>query len=40
MSIVLVAGAIANKPFNGGEAWVRLSWARGLARMGHDVWLV
>jgi hypothetical protein len=28
---------MANKPFNGGEAWVRLSWARGLARLGWRV---
>jgi hypothetical protein len=40
VTTVLVAGAIANKPHNGGEAWVRLSWARGLRRLGFDVWLV
>lgn len=40
MATIVVAGAIANKPGNGGEAWVRLSWVRGLARLGHDVWLV
>lgn len=34
MQIVFVAGALANKPRNGGEAWVRLSWIRGLARLG------
>lgn len=34
MQIVFVAGALANKPWNGGEAWVRLSWIRGLARLG------
>jgi hypothetical protein len=38
--IALVAGALANKPHNGGEAWVRLSWALGLRRLGFDVWLV
>jgi hypothetical protein len=32
--LVVVAGAMANKPRNGGEAWVRLSWVRGLARLG------
>jgi hypothetical protein len=37
---VIVAGAIANKPGNGGEAWVRLSWALGLRRLGLDVHLV
>jgi hypothetical protein len=37
---VVVAGALANKPANGGEAWVRLSWIRGLQRLGCDVWFV
>jgi hypothetical protein len=37
---VLVAGALANKPFNGGGAWERLSWAAGLRRLGCDVWFV
>src|SRR5258708_23972584 len=36
----IVAGALANKPHNGGEAWVRLSWARGLARLGFTVLFV
>ncbi|MDX1393412.1 MAG: hypothetical protein R3195_03435 [Gemmatimonadota bacterium] len=40
MTTVVVAGALANKPGNGGEAWVRMSWARGLARLGFDVWFV
>lgn len=40
MSIAVVAGALANKPGNGGEAWVRMSWARGLTRLGFDVWFV
>jgi len=35
--IAFVAGALANKPWNGGEAWVRLSWVRGLRRLGWDV---
>jgi hypothetical protein len=39
MRPVIVAGALANKPANGGEAWVRLSWARGLRRLGFDVFL-
>lgn len=34
---VVVAGALASKPGNGGEAWVRLSWVRGLLRLGFDV---
>lgn len=40
MPTAVVAGAIANKPGSGGEAWVRLSWALGLRRLGWDVWLV
>jgi hypothetical protein len=32
--LVVVSGALANKPFNGGEAWVRLSWLRGFERIG------
>ena len=35
-----MAGALANKPFNGGEAWTRLSWVLGFARLGHDVYFV
>lgn len=33
----VVAGAIANKPHNGGESWVRLSWVLGLQQMGFEV---
>jgi hypothetical protein len=40
MSIVIVSGALANKPHNGGEAWVRLSWVQGLAALGFDVYFV
>lgn len=40
MATALLAGAIANKPFNGGEPWVRLSWLLGLRRLGFDVYLV
>ncbi len=40
MPTVLVGGAVANKLRNGGEAWVRLSWIRGLQRLGLDVWFV
>jgi len=40
MSAVVVGGALANKPQSGGEAWVRLSWVRGLQRLGFDVWLL
>ncbi len=38
MSIAIVGGAVANKPLNGGEAWVRLSWILGLRRLGFDVY--
>jgi hypothetical protein len=34
---VIVSGALANKPNNGGEAWVRLSWVRGFERLGFHV---
>jgi hypothetical protein len=37
MTAVVVAGALATKPRNGGEAWVRLSWILGLQRLGVDV---
>jgi hypothetical protein len=37
MTRVIVAGALANKPGNGGEAWVRLTWALGLRRLGYEV---
>jgi hypothetical protein len=37
---VVVAGALANKPGQAGEAWVKLSWIRGLQRLGMDVWFV
>ena len=40
MTGILVAGAIANKPLSGGEAWVRLSWVLGLRRLGFGVWFV
>lgn len=35
----VVAGAVASKLHNGGEAWVRMSWLRGLAAAGRDAWL-
>lgn len=34
MALILVSGALANKPHNGGEAWVRLSWILGLRKLG------
>ena len=38
--VIFVAGALANKPWNGGEAWVRLSWCLGLKRLGYHVFFV
>jgi len=40
VATLVVSGAIANKLAQGGEAWVRLSWALGLRRLGFDVWLL
>ena len=36
-STAVVAGALANKPSSGGEAWVRLNWALGLRRLGFQI---
>jgi hypothetical protein len=40
LETIVVAGALAAKPGNGGEAWVRLSWVLGLRKLGFDAWLV
>lgn len=40
MARAIVSGALANKPRNGGEAWVRLSWVLGLQRLGLDTYFV
>jgi len=40
MKSAVVSGALANKPLNGGEAWVRLTWVLGLKRLGLDVTFV
>ncbi|MGH8542217.1 MAG: glycosyltransferase [Gammaproteobacteria bacterium] len=40
MITLVVSGALANKPGNAGEAWVRMSWVTGLRRMGFDVWFL
>ncbi len=37
---VVVSGALAAKPGNGGEAWVTMSWVRGLRELGFDCWFV
>jgi hypothetical protein len=34
---VIVGGAVANKHGHGGSAWVRMSWAEALARLGFEV---
>jgi hypothetical protein len=38
VALAIVAGALANKPLSGGEAWVRLSWVLGLRRLGFEVY--
>ena len=40
MPIAIVSGALANKPFNGGNAWTRLNWVRGFERLGWDVYFI
>jgi hypothetical protein len=40
MSVVIVSGALANKPGNAGGAWERMSWVTGLLRLGCDVYFV
>ncbi len=40
MTTILVSGALANKAFNGGEAWVRLNWLLGFKRLGYSVYFV
>jgi hypothetical protein len=40
MSLIVVCGALANKPGNGGAAWTRLSWILGLKRFNCDVFFV
>ena len=40
MSVIVVSGALANRPRNGGGAWTRLSWALGLKRLGCEVYFI
>jgi len=40
VTVAIVAGALANKPGNGGEAWVRLAWLLALRRLGVETWFV
>jgi hypothetical protein len=37
MALVIISGALANKPRNGGNAWSRLSWVLGFKRLGFEV---
>lgn len=37
---IVVAGAIASKLHNGGEAWVRMSWLEAVRSVGRDAWLI
>jgi hypothetical protein len=40
VTTILLAGPLANKPWNGGEAWLRANWCLGLRRLGYDVCFV
>jgi hypothetical protein len=40
VATIVVSGALANRCFNGGGAWVRLNWLLGLRRLGHAVYFV
>jgi len=40
MKTVIVSGALANKPGQGGEAWVRLNWVLGFRELGWKVYFI
>jgi hypothetical protein len=40
MPLVVVSGPLANKPFNGGAAWTRLSWTLGFQQLGWNVFFL
>ena len=40
MPFIVVSGALANKPGNGGAAWTRLSWILGLKRLVCEVYCI
>jgi hypothetical protein len=40
VTVAIVAGALANKPRNGGAAWTRLSYVMGLRKLGFTVYFV
>jgi hypothetical protein len=37
---VIVSGALANKPLNGGNAWTRLNWLLGFRRLGFEIYFI
>lgn len=37
MRLAIISGALANKPFNGGNAWSRLGWVLGFQKLGFEV---
>jgi len=40
MTTAVVAGALATKAWNGGNAWTRVTWLVALERLGFDTWFV
>jgi hypothetical protein len=40
MPLVVVGGALANKPGNGGAAWTRMSWTLGFRQLGCQVFFL
>jgi hypothetical protein len=40
MKTIIVSAPIANKPFNGGNAWAHLSYVLGLRKLGFEVYFV
>lgn len=40
MATIVVSGALANRCYNGGGAWVRLSWVLGFRKLGFSVHFV
>src|SRR5215470_11646940 len=38
--IIVVSGAIANKPCNGGATWTRLNYLLGLQKLGFDTYFI
>ena len=40
MKTLVVAAALANRPYNAGGAWVRMSWLLGLKKLGFEVFFI